>query len=41
MLEMNPPGRRKRGKPPKRLMEAVKEDMDVVGVTVENTENRA
>ena len=37
MLEMELPGRRRRGRPKRRFMDAVKEDMQVVGVKVENT----
>ena len=40
MLEMEPPGRRRRGRPKRRYVDAVKEDMQVVGVRVEDTENR-
>ena len=40
MLEMELPGRRRRGRPKRRYMDAVKEDMQVVGVRVEGTENR-
>ena len=40
MLEMELPGRRRRGRPKRRYMDAVKEDMQVVGVRVEDTENR-
>ena len=40
MLEMELPGRRPRGRPKRRFMDAVKEDMKVVGVRVEDTENR-
>ncbi|KAI5086621.1 hypothetical protein C0J45_23316, partial [Silurus meridionalis] len=32
MLRMEPPGRRKRGRPRRRIMDVVKEDMQVVGV---------
>ena len=38
MLEL--PGRRRRGRPKRRFMDAVKEDMQVVGVRVEDTEDR-
>ncbi|XP_063849720.1 uncharacterized protein LOC135094103 [Scylla paramamosain] len=41
MLDMDLPGRRKRGRPKRRFMEAVKGDMQVVGVTEEDTEDRA
>ena len=40
MLEMELPGRRRRGRPKRRFMDAVKEDMQVVGVRIEDTENR-
>ena len=40
MLEMELPGRRLRGRPKRRFMNAVKEDMQIVGVRVEDTENR-
>ena len=40
MLEMELPGRRRRGRPKRRFMDAVKEDMQVVGVRVEDTENK-
>ena len=40
MLEMELPGRRQRGRPKRRLMDTAKEDMQVVGVRVENTKNR-
>ena len=40
MLEMELPGRRRRGRPKRRYMDAVKEDMQVVGVRLEDTENR-
>ena len=36
---MELPGRRRRGQP-KRFIDAVKEDMQIVGVRVEDTENR-
>ena len=39
-LEMELPGRRPRGRPERRFMDAVKEDMQVVGVRVEDTKNR-
>ena len=39
MLEMELPGRQ-RGRPKRRYMDALKEDMQVVGVRVEDTENR-
>ena len=40
MLEMELPGRRPRGRPRRRFMDAVKEDMQIVGVIVEDTKNR-
>ena len=41
MLDMDLPGRRRRGRPKRRFMDAVKEDMQVVGVTEEDAEDRA
>ena len=38
MLEMELPGRRQRGRP-KRIVDVVRKDMQVVGVSVEDTEN--
>ena len=40
MLEMELLGRRRRGRPKRRFMDAVREDMQVVGVRLEDTENR-
>ena len=40
MLEMELPGRRRRGRPKRRYIDAVKEDMQIVGVRVEDTKNR-
>ena len=40
MLRMELPGKRKRGRPKGRFMDAVKEDMAVVEVTEEDTEDR-
>ena len=40
MLEMELPGRRPRGRPKNRYMDAVKEGMQVVGVRIEDTKNR-
>ena len=37
---MELPGRRPRGRPERRFMDAVKEDMQIVGVRVEDTEKR-
>ena len=37
---MELPGRRQRDRPKRRYMDAVKEDMQVVGVRIEDTENR-
>jgi len=39
MLEMELPGRRKRGRPKRRSMDAVREDMQIVGVRVGDAEN--
>ncbi|XP_063885538.1 uncharacterized protein LOC135113848 [Scylla paramamosain] len=41
MLDVEEPGRRKRGKPKRRFMDAVKKDMQVVGVTEEGAEDQA
>ncbi|XP_063875044.1 uncharacterized protein LOC135108200 [Scylla paramamosain] len=41
MLDMDLPGRRKRGRPKRRFMDAVKGDMQMVGVTEEGAEDRA
>lgn len=38
MLRMKPPGRRQRETPKKRFMDAVNEDMTLVGVRVEDAE---
>ena len=38
MLRMELPGKRKRGRPKRRFMDVVKEDMAVVEVTEEDTE---
>ncbi|KAI5085367.1 hypothetical protein C0J45_23151, partial [Silurus meridionalis] len=40
MLRMEPPGRRKRGKPRRRFMDVVREDMQVVGVKEADVEDR-
>ena len=40
MLEMELPGSRLRGRPKRRYMDAVKKDMQVVGVRVEDSEDR-
>ena len=40
MLRMELPGKRKRGRPKRRFMDVVKEDMAVVEVTEEDTEDR-
>lgn len=40
MLEMELPGRRQRGRPKRRFMDTVREDMQIVGVRVEDAENR-
>ena len=39
MSRMELPGKRKRGRPKRRYMDAVREDMAVVEVTEENAEN--
>ena len=39
-LEMELPSRRTRGRPKRSFMDAVKEDMQVVGVRAEDTKNR-
>ena len=40
MLWMELPGKRKRGRPKKRCMDAVREDMTVVEVTEEDAEDK-
>ena len=40
MLEMELPGKRRKGRPKRRYMDAVKEDMRAVGVTEEDAEDR-
>ena len=40
MLRLELPGRRPRGRPKKRFMDVVKEDMKVVGVRKEDAEDR-
>jgi hypothetical protein len=40
MLEMTLPGNRKKGRPKRRFMDAIKGDMRVVGVTEEDTKDR-
>ena len=40
MLEMDVPGRRKRGRPKRRYMDVIAEDMRAAGVRVEDTTNR-
>ncbi len=40
-MHMNLPGRRKRERLKRRFMDAVKADMQVVGVTQEDAEDRA
>ena len=41
MLRMELPGKRKRGRPKRRIMDVVKEDMAVVEVTEDDAENRS
>ena len=40
MLEMELPGKRKRGRPKRRFVDVVREDMQVAGVTEEDAEAR-
>ena len=40
MLEMELPGKRRKGRPKRRYMDAVREDMRAVGVTEEDAEDR-
>ena len=40
MLEMELPSRRRRGNAKRRFMDAVKEDIQVVGIRVEDTKKR-
>ncbi|MFY0323996.1 hypothetical protein [Bacillus sp. YIM B13585] len=40
MLRMEPPGRRKRGRPRRRFMDVVREDMQVVGLKEADVEDR-
>ncbi|XP_051790978.1 uncharacterized protein LOC127529870 [Erpetoichthys calabaricus] len=40
MLRIELPGKRKRGRPKRRFMDVVREDMQVMGVTEQNTEDR-
>ncbi|KAF7659468.1 hypothetical protein LDENG_00297190 [Lucifuga dentata] len=40
MLRLELPGRRPRGRPKRRFMDAVKEDMKLVGVREEEAEDR-
>ncbi len=40
MLTMNLPGKRERGRPKMRFMDAVREDVTVAGVTEEDAEDR-
>ena len=40
MLRMEPPGRRRGGRPKRRFMDEVRADMRVVGVTMEDVEDR-
>ena len=41
MLRMKLPGKRKRGRPKQRYMDAMREDMTVIEVTEEDTEDRS
>ena len=41
MLRMELPGRRRRGRPKRRFMDVVRADMRVVGVSMEDVEDRA
>ena len=41
MLEMDLPGRRRRGRPKRRFMDAVKEDMKMMGGVEEEVQDRA
>ena len=41
MLEMDLPGRRRRGRPKRRFMDAVKEDMQMMGAVEEEVQDRA
>ena len=41
MLEMELPGRRRRGRPKRRYLDAVEEDMQALGVRVEDTKKRS
>ena len=40
LLRLGLPGRRTRGRPKRRFMDVVKEDMKLVGVTEEEAQNR-
>ena len=40
VLDIELPGKRKRGRPKRRYMDGVREDMRVVGVSMEDVENR-
>ncbi|MCI4387574.1 hypothetical protein PGIGA_G00075700 [Pangasianodon gigas] len=40
MLDMELPGRRQRGRPKRRYMEVINEDMKLVGASVEDAEDR-
>ena len=40
MIKVEPPGRRQRGRPKRRFLDVVRENMQVVGVTEEATEDR-
>ena len=41
VLGMALPGRRRRGRPKRRFMDAVKEDMNLVGVVEDDAQDRA
>ena len=41
MLELDMPGRRRRGRPKRRFVDAVKEDMQMMGAVEEEVQDRA